>query len=90
MKKGILKTLIFYGIGFGIAGIISLTVKNTYMHGPGLHHFIIFLTFIIGVIWTLVSLFLLFNKSTDTLKGIVMANAVIIFSILIFLFIATR
>ncbi len=90
MKKGILKTLMLYGIGFGIAGIISLTVKHTYIHGPGLHHFIMFLTFVIGVIWTFVCLFLLLRKPNETLKGIAITNAIIISSIMIFLFFIIR
>jgi hypothetical protein len=40
MKKGILKTLLFYGIGFGIAGVSYLTIGHSYIHAPGVHHFI--------------------------------------------------
>lgn len=79
MKKGILKTLLFYGIGFGIAGIVSFTVKSTYIHGPGLHHFIIFFTLVIGLIWALISFGIyIFKRKTQVLKGILITNIIII------------
>lgn len=85
IKKGILKTLMFYGIGFGTSGIISLIVKQTYIHGLGLQHLIMFMTLLIGVIWTLISLIRFFNKPTNILKGIIITNALILFIILIYL-----
>ncbi|WMI68234.1 hypothetical protein [Mangrovimonas sp. YM274] len=81
MKKGILKTLLFYGIGFGIAGISYAIIGNPYIHAPGVHHLILFLTSIIGLIWTLISIGVYFFKAkTDSLKGIIITNSLIIIS----------
>ena len=81
MKKGILKTLLFYGIGFGIAGIAYAIIGNPYIHAPGIHHLILFLTLIIGVIWTLISLVIYFFKvKTEKLKGIIISNSLVIIS----------
>jgi hypothetical protein len=92
MKKGVFKTLLFYGIGFGIAGIVSLTVKsphqNAPIHGPvpELEHLIIFLTFFIGLIWTIVSFFRFLYNSKEKLKGIIITNGLMILSMLVFLY----
>jgi hypothetical protein len=81
MKKGILKTLILYAIGFGIAGISYLTIGHPYIHAPGLHHLIIFLTLIIGLSWTLASVITFFFKiRTEKLKWIIISNGLIIIS----------
>ncbi|WP_034894732.1 hypothetical protein [Gillisia sp. Hel_I_29] len=79
MKKGILKTLLFYVIGFGLAGIAYLIIGNPYIHAPGIHHLILFLTLVVGLIWMLISLGkFIFQKKTLNLKGIIITNSVII------------
>ncbi|NEV95094.1 hypothetical protein G3567_13210 [Psychroflexus sp. YR1-1] len=81
MKKGILKTLLFYGIGFGVAGIIYVIIGNPYIHAPGIHHLILFLTLAVGLIWTLISIRIFFFKAkTEKLKGIIILNSLIIIS----------
>ena len=81
MKIGILKTILFYGIGFGIAGISYLIFGHPYIHAPGAHHFIMFFTLVIGIIWTLASFgVFIFKTKTDKLKGIVITNSIIILS----------
>ncbi|WP_045468078.1 hypothetical protein [Winogradskyella sp. PG-2] len=79
MKKGILKTLLFYIIAFGIAGISYLTIGNPYKHASGVHHFLLFLTLIVSIVWTLASIgTFFFIKKTNTLKGIIIANSLLI------------
>jgi len=96
MKKGILKTLLVYGIGFGIAGIISLTVKkqdyNAPIHGPvlELEHLIILLTYIIGIVWSIISLFRLIHNPRESLKGIIVTNGFMILMIFVFSIIKLR
>jgi len=81
MKKGILKALMFYGIGFGIAGIVYAIIGNPYIHAPGFHHLILFLTLVIGLIWTLASIGIFFFKAkTNNLRGIIVTNSLIIVS----------
>ena len=63
MKKGILKTLLFYATGFGIAGISYVTIGHPYIHAPGAHHFILFFTLVIGIIWTLINIGIYFFKT---------------------------
>lgn len=79
MKSGIIKTLLFYGIGFGIAGIVYAIIGNPYIHAPGIHHLILFLTLVIGLIWTLISTgIFFFNAKSEKLKGIIISNSLII------------
>ncbi len=86
MKKGVLKTLLFYAIGFGIAGISYLTIGHPYIHAPAIHHIIIFLTLVIGIIGTLISLLLyLFKTKTPLLKGILITNSIIITACFLFI-----
>ena len=81
MKKGILKTLLFYLIGFGIAGIAYTIIENPYTRAPRVHHLILFLTLVIGLNWTLGSCWIFFFKAkTDKLKGIILTNSLIIMS----------
>ncbi|SEB48561.1 hypothetical protein SAMN04489761_0989 [Tenacibaculum sp. MAR_2009_124] len=62
MKSGILKTLKLYGIGFGLAEISYLTIGHPYIHAPGMHHLILFLTLVSGLIWTFISLIKFYFK----------------------------
>ncbi len=79
MNRGILKALIFYGIGFGIAGIIYLIVGNSYIHAPGIHHLILLLTLLIGLIWTIISsVVYFFKEKTKRLGGFILTNLIII------------
>ena len=81
MKKGILKTLLFYATGFGIAGISYVTIGHPYIHAPGAHHFILFFTLVIGIIWTLINIGIYFFKTkTDKLKAIIITNSIIVLS----------
>ena len=89
MKKGILQSILFFGIGFGIARISLAVIRNPYIHAPGIHHHILLLTLIIGVVWTLASLALYFFKvKTEKLFGIIIMNSIIILSS--FLYVATQ
>lgn len=85
MKNGILKTLLYYGIGFGIGGIAFLNVKKHYAHAPGLHHLIMFLTMVIGIVWTLVALVMYFRKRTKNLAGILIGHISIILVIVLYM-----
>ena len=81
MKKGILKTLVFYGIGFGIAGLVYLIFGHPYIHAPGFHHLILFLTLIAGLVWTLIILFAFLKKGrTRERKGILITSSLILIS----------
>ncbi len=81
MKRGVLKTLLFYSIGFGLAGLSYAIIGNSYIHALGIHHIILFLTLVCGLVWTLTSIgIFFFNTKTDKLKGIIMTNSIIILS----------
>ena len=85
MKIGLLRTLLFYGIGFGLAGLSYLIVGHPYMHAPGLHHIIILLTLIIGVIWFLASVVKFLKTKAPTLKGVVYSNLIVILCFVIYI-----
>jgi len=81
MKKGILISLLYYGLGFGIAGLAYAIIGHPYIHAPGVHHLILLLTLVIGIIWTVTSIGFFFLKAkSDKLKGIIITNSIIILS----------
>jgi hypothetical protein len=81
MKSGIIRSLIFFGIGFGIAGIAYAIIGNPYIHAPGVHHIILLLTLVTGLIWTLISLVsFIFKSKSKKLKGTIITNILVILS----------
>lgn len=62
MIKGIRKALIYYAIGFSLAGLVYLIFGHPYIHAPGLHHIVMFITLIIGAIWALAEFILVWPK----------------------------
>jgi len=72
MKKGISKTIIFYGIGIALTGLTYLIFGPGSGHGPGLYILIPFLTVLIGLFWTgsTISNYFFKNK-TDERKGFI-------------------
>jgi hypothetical protein len=87
MRKGIISATIFYGIGFGLTGLIYLIFGSGYAHGPGFYIIIPFLTLLIGLFWTSSTLYnYYFKDKTDERRGIIYSNfiAIIIFIIIVF------
>ncbi|SRR5258708_4556742 len=77
MKKGILKVVIFYGLGLGLTWLTYKFFGAGYHHGPGLYILIPFLTLFIGLFWTGSTIFnYYFKNKTDKRKGMIYANAV--------------
>jgi hypothetical protein len=76
MHKGFLKALLYYLVGLGLAGLSYwLTIGQEYVHAPGPHHIIIFLTFAGGFIWLLAaSAWYFTGNRTENLKGIIFTN----------------
>ncbi|NEU08179.1 hypothetical protein GZH53_07635 [Flavihumibacter sp. R14] len=75
MHTGFLRSILYYVIGLGLAGLSYLTVGHEYIHAPGLHHVIIFLTFIGGFLWLAgVTIRYFGGQRTEILKGIIFAN----------------
>jgi hypothetical protein len=50
MNQGLLKSILYYTIGFTLAWVSYLIIGPSY-HAPGLYHLIIFLTFLGGFFW---------------------------------------
>jgi hypothetical protein len=85
MKKGILYAFLIYIVGFGIAGLVFLIFGHPYIHAPGLHHIIIFLTFITGVIVLIAAILAYFlKKKSKKLQFFIISNLIIIFSFAIY------
>jgi hypothetical protein len=77
MNKGVLKSILYYIIGLGLAGLSYLTIGHEYIHAPGLHHAIVLLTFFAGFLWLLVAVIQYFTgQRTENLKGIILTNLV--------------
>lgn len=86
MKSGIINTLIFYVFGFSSAWVIYLIFGHPYIHAPGLHHIAILLTFLLGLIWAVISTIIYFAKNkTEKLKGIIITNLVLVIGFIIFM-----
>ncbi len=79
MNKGFLKSILYYSIGLGLAGISYAIVGHPYIHAPALHHIIILLTFIGGLLCLVVSAIqYITGQRTVNLKGIIVTNLVMI------------
>ena len=89
MKEGIVRVVIFYGIGLGLTGLTYLIFGPALGHGPGPYIIIPFLTFLIGLFWT-ASTFrdYYFKNKTDQRKGIIYSNIIIIIILLLTIFYA--
>jgi len=75
-----------YGLGFGLAGIYYLIFGHSYIHAPGLHHFILLLTYLIGIAWTLAEIYnyLFESKKRNKLK-VIFVNLLFIIPIVIYI-----
>jgi len=72
MKKGILKTSIFYGIGVALTGLTYLIFGPGSGHAPGLYILIPFLTLLVGLFWTGSTAFsYIFKNRTAERKGLI-------------------
>ncbi|NBP67138.1 MAG: hypothetical protein EBU52_00175 [Cytophagia bacterium] len=72
MNKGFLKSILYYSIGLVLAGLSYWILGHPYIHAPGLHHIIILLTFIGGLLWLIVATTQYFTgRRTEKLKGII-------------------
>jgi hypothetical protein len=86
MSKGFTKSILFYLVGLSLAGLSYLIVGHEYVHGPGLHHIIILLTFVIGFLWLVISTILFFTgERTKPLSGVILTNLVMSIGFAIFM-----
>jgi hypothetical protein len=78
MLKGVVSVIIFYAIGLGLTGFTYLVFGAGLGHGPGPYIAIPFLTYVIGIVWTVIALFQYFVEGgkTDRRKGVIYANIV--------------
>ena len=86
MNKGLLKSILYYSIGLALAGLSYSTVGHSYIHGPGLHHIIILLTFIGGFLWLIVAATQYFTgQRTENLKAIILSNLLMSLGFILFM-----
>jgi hypothetical protein len=84
--KGVFKSFIYYSIGLGLAGLSYLTIGQGYIHAPGLHHIIILLTFLGGILWLIGAVGQYFSKErTENLKGIILTNTIVTLSFVFYM-----
>jgi len=83
MKQGIIKALLIYVFGFGLAWLIYSIFGHPYIHAPGFHHFIIFFTLIVGIIWTIIAILNFYIKrKTQKLKSFIITNLIVIIGLI--------
>lgn len=86
MNKGFLKSILYYSIGLGLAGISYSIVGHPYIHAPALHHILILLTFIGGVLWLVGAAIQYFTGlRTEKLRGIILTNLVMSLGFILFM-----
>ncbi|WP_299159653.1 hypothetical protein [uncultured Tenacibaculum sp.] len=78
MKKGFLHTITFYGIGFSLSGVAYKVFGHPYIHAPGIHHIIMFLTFLSGIVLLSIDLYHYLKNKPSFLKGTIISNILII------------
>ena len=87
MKRGLKSVLLFYGIGFCLAGLVYLIFGHPYIHVPGLPHFIIVGTILTGFVGNLADVILYFFKSkTEKRKWRIIFNSIILLSFAMIIF----
>lgn len=80
MGKGAKNVLIFYIGGFLLAFLSYITFGPIGAHSPSLHHFILFLIFVIGCLWSILSLFQYLHKKTKEKQMILIINVLVVLS----------
>ena len=79
--KGVVYAILYYASGLGLAALVYAIVGHPYIHAPGLHHWLIFLTFGGGFIWTLAASVKYFlGTRNGKLRGIMSGNVVAVLS----------
>ena len=63
--KGIIKGLLYYGVGFLLAWVCYLIFGWEYIHAPGLHHLIGFLFLVGGLVFCLYYLILIVTRQRE-------------------------
>lgn len=85
--NGVAITLLYYASGLGLAGLTYAIVGHPYIHAPGFHHWLMFLTFAGGFIWKLAALGMYFSPArTRKLTGIILSNAVATLSVVLWFY----
>lgn len=75
MKRGILHVAIYYGVFLFIALVAFLAKGKRPASGLALHHFIVLLSFLGGLIWLMHILKKYWpNQMTDVRKGVMLAQ----------------
>ena len=72
-KKPLINTLLFYLTGCTASYLAYLLIPHTYIHAPGVHHFLILLMFGASFIWGIACLLFSFSEKglpTDRWTGI--------------------
>jgi hypothetical protein len=87
MKNAIIKTLIYYFIGFAITLAIYLSTDNHYAHGPNLYHLTFLLTVLFGAIWFVIVTIRFFIDRDKELLGYIYVNGIVTIGFVVFILI---
>jgi hypothetical protein len=75
--RGTGDVLLFYIIGLFLAALSYFIAGHEYAHAPALYHFVILLTFAIGLIWAIGSILkYIIGSATWRTKGVIFANTI--------------
>lgn len=79
MKKGIIRTGIFYSCGVALTALTYLVFGGGYAHGPGWYVLVIALTILVGLFWTVTTVFnFYFKKKTEERKGMIYSQVAVL------------
>lgn len=85
--RGSMYVIAFYGVGCVLAALSYSIIGHGYVHGPGLHHIILFFTVAGGFCWTLVAgVKALSGRASSTIKGTLLANTLVLSGLALYLY----
>lgn len=86
MNRGFAKSILYYIIGLGLAGLSYFTLGHEYAHGPSAYHLVILATFFGGFLWFVAAAIrYLTGHRTKTMKGVIWTNFVMSFGFIVFM-----
>lgn len=91
LLKGIHYTLIYLAAGLGLAALSYAVVGHPYIHAPGVHHWLIFLTFTGSLVWAIAAVVRYISGTrTWKLKGIILTNTLAVLAFILAIYLILR
>jgi hypothetical protein len=70
VKRGVLRPLLYYGIGSLLTVFVYFTIGQGYAHGPGFHHIVAFLFLLGGGLWLVYNTIFLIKSPANRVNSV--------------------